>query len=55
MQSQGVELDDEAFCEIFSQIHELYFQTKATNGLHNKFGCYNFTYQRGAMFPPPTY
>jgi Na+-translocating ferredoxin:NAD+ oxidoreductase RnfE subunit len=25
LQSQGVELDDETFCKVFSQIHELYF------------------------------
>jgi hypothetical protein len=22
---------------------------KATNGLHNNFGCYNFSYRRGAL------
>jgi hypothetical protein len=36
--SQSVEPDAEAFCEAFSQIHELHFQTKATRGLHNNFG-----------------
>jgi hypothetical protein len=53
--SQGVELDVEAFCEAFSQIHELHFQTKATKGLHNNFGCYKFTYRRGSMFPALAY
>jgi hypothetical protein len=55
VQSQGVELDAEAFCEAFSQIHELHFQTKATRGLHNNFGCYNFAYRRGSMFPALAY
>jgi hypothetical protein len=55
VQSQGVELDAEAFCEALSQIHELHFQTKATRGLHNNFGCYNFAYRRGSMFPALAY
>jgi hypothetical protein len=50
VRSQGVELDIEAFYKAFSQIHELHFQTKATRGLHNNFGCYNFVYRRGVMF-----
>jgi hypothetical protein len=50
VQSQGVEPDAEAFCEASSQIHELHFQTKATRGLHNNFGYYNFVYRRSAMF-----
>jgi hypothetical protein len=29
VRSQGIELDAEALCEVFSQIYELYFQTKA--------------------------
>ena len=44
VRSQGVELDAEAFREAFGQIHELHFQMKATRGLHNNFGCYNFAY-----------
>jgi hypothetical protein len=48
--SQGVELDAEALCKAFCQIHELHFQTKATRGLYNNFRCYNFAYQSGAMF-----
>jgi hypothetical protein len=50
VRSKGVELDDEAFCEAFNQIHELHFQTKATRGLYNNFGCYKFSYRRGSMF-----
>jgi hypothetical protein len=50
VRSEGIDPDAEAFCEAFSQIHELHFQTKATRGLHNNFGCYNFAYRRGAMF-----
>jgi hypothetical protein len=50
VRSQRVELDAKAFCEAFNQVYELHFQTKATRGLHNNFGCYNFTYQRGVMF-----
>jgi hypothetical protein len=41
VRSQGVELDAEAYCEAFSQVHELHFLTKATRGFHNNFGCYN--------------
>jgi hypothetical protein len=48
---QGVEPNTKAFCEI----HELHFQTKATRGLHNNFGCYNFAYRKGAMFPALAY
>jgi hypothetical protein len=44
VRSQGIEVDAEAFCKVFSHIHELHFQTKATRGLHNNFGCYNFVY-----------
>ena len=44
VRSQGVEPDDEAFCEAFCQIHELHFQMKAIRGLHNNFSCYNFAY-----------
>jgi hypothetical protein len=50
IRSQGIEYDAEAFYEAFNHIHELHFQTKATRGLHNNFGCYNFTYRRGSMF-----
>jgi hypothetical protein len=49
VRSQGVESDAEALCEAFCHIHELHFQMKATNGLHNNFGCYNFAYRRGAL------
>jgi hypothetical protein len=50
VRSYGIEFDAEAFCEAFSHIHELHFQTKATSGLHNNFSCYNFAYRRGSMF-----
>jgi hypothetical protein len=50
VRSQGIEHDAKAFCEAFSQIHELHFQTKTTRGLHNNFGCYNFAYRTGLMF-----
>jgi hypothetical protein len=50
VRSQGVELDAKAFYEAFSQIQELHLRTKATRGLHNSFGCYNFAYRRGSMF-----
>jgi hypothetical protein len=51
VRSQGIKLDTGAFYEAFSHIHELHFHTKATRGLHNNFGCYNFAYRRGSMFP----
>jgi hypothetical protein len=44
IRSQGIEFDAQDFCEAFSHILELHFQTKATRGLHNNFGCYNFAY-----------
>jgi hypothetical protein len=50
IRSQGIELDAEALCEAFSQIHELHFQTNATRNLHNNCGYYNFAYRRGSMF-----
>jgi hypothetical protein len=53
--SQGVEPDAEAFCEAFCQIHELHFQTKATRGYHNNFGCYNFSYRRNVLFTTLAY
>jgi hypothetical protein len=55
VRSQEIELDAEAFCEVFSHIHELHFQIKATRGLHNNYGCYKFVYQRGSMFPSLAY
>jgi hypothetical protein len=50
VRSQRIEFDAEAFCEAFSHINEQHFQTKATRGLNNNFGCYNFTYRRSLMF-----
>jgi hypothetical protein len=55
VQSQGVELHIEPFCEAVSQIHELHFHTKATRGLHNNIDCYNFAYRRGSMFSALSY
>jgi hypothetical protein len=50
VRSQGVEFDVEALCEASCQVHEMHFQTKATRGLHNNFGSYNFAYRRCALF-----
>ena len=39
--SQGKSANVEGFC----RVHELHYQTKArADGLHKKFGCYNFAY-----------
>jgi hypothetical protein len=33
--------------EVFCQVHELHYQTKAReDGLHENFGCYNFAYRK---------
>jgi hypothetical protein len=43
LRSQGVEPLAEAFC----RVHELHYQTKAReDGLHENFGCYNFSYRK---------
>jgi hypothetical protein len=43
LRSQGMDPDAEAFC----RVHELHYQTKAgADGLHENFGCYNFTYRK---------
>jgi hypothetical protein len=55
LRSRGVEPDAEAFRKAFRQIHELQFQTKATRGLHNNFGYYNFVYRRRSMFSALAY
>lgn len=49
LRCQGVESDVEALYEAFCHIHELHFQTNATSGLQNNFGCYNFAYQSGVL------
>jgi hypothetical protein len=51
VRNKGVERNAKAF----SQIHELHYKTKATGGLHNKFECYNFAYQKEAIFPAHAY
>jgi hypothetical protein len=53
MKSQGLEPDAKCFCNI----HELYYQTKATGKeqYHNNFGCYNFVPRSDARFPVPTF
>jgi hypothetical protein len=55
IQSQGIELGAKDLCKAFNHIHEPHFQTKAKRGMHNNFGCYNFAYQRGSMFPVLAY
>jgi hypothetical protein len=48
LRSQGMSPDAEAFC----RVHELHYQTKArADGLHENFGCYNFTYRKDTKAP----
>jgi hypothetical protein len=43
LRSQGMDPNAEAFC----RVHELHYQMKAReDGLHENFGCYNFTYRK---------
>jgi hypothetical protein len=43
LRSQGMDPNAEAFC----RVHELHYQTKAKeDGVHEIFGCYNFTYRK---------
>jgi hypothetical protein len=52
LQSQGVDLNAEAFC----RVHELHYQTKAReDGLHENFGCYNFAYRKDMKTPIVSY
>jgi hypothetical protein len=52
LRSQGVEPLAEAFC----RVHELHYQTKATeDGLHENFGCYNFAYRKDMKTPVISY
>jgi hypothetical protein len=47
LRSQGVEPFAEGFC----RVHELHYQTKARgDGLHENFGCYNFSYRKSTKF-----
>ena len=48
LRSQGMSANAEGFC----RVHELHYQTKArADGLHKKFGCYNFVYQKDTKAP----
>jgi hypothetical protein len=52
LRSQGIDPNAEAFC----RVHELYYQTKAKeDGLHENFGCYNFTYRKDTKAPVLNY
>jgi hypothetical protein len=52
LRSQGVEPFGEGFC----RVHELHYQTRARgDGLHENFGCYNFTYRKTTKFPVISY
>jgi hypothetical protein len=52
LRSQGVGPLAEAFC----RVHELHYQTKAReDGLHENFGCYNFTYRKDMKTPVISY
>jgi hypothetical protein len=52
LRSQGVEPLAEAFC----RVHELHYQTKAReDGLHENFGCYNFSYRKDMKTPVVSY
>ena len=52
LRSQGMDPNAEAFC----RVHELHYQTKATeDGLHENFGCYNFTYRKDMKAPVLSY
>jgi hypothetical protein len=42
--------------EAFYRVHELHYQTKArADGLHENFGCYNFTYRKDTKAPALSY
>jgi hypothetical protein len=52
LRSQGMSPDAEAFY----RVHELHYQTKArADGLHENFGCYNFTYLKDTKPPVLSY
>jgi hypothetical protein len=52
LRSQGMSLDAEDLC----RVHELHYQTKArADGLHEKFGCYNFAYRKDTKAPVLSY
>jgi hypothetical protein len=46
----------EPFAEGFCRVHEVHYQTKARgDGLHENFGCYNFSYRKTTKFPVISY
>jgi hypothetical protein len=48
LRSQGMDPNAEAFC----RVHELHYQTKAReDGLHEKYGYYNFVYRKDMKAP----
>jgi hypothetical protein len=52
LRSQGVE----PLAEAFYRVHELHYQTKAReDGLHENFGCYNFSYRKDMKTPVVSY
>jgi hypothetical protein len=52
LRSQGMDPDAKAFY----RVHELHYQTKArADGLHENFGCYNFTYRKDTKAPVLSY
>jgi hypothetical protein len=52
LRSQGMDPNAEAFC----RVHELHYQTKTRDdGLHENFGCYNFTYRKDTKAPVLSY
>jgi hypothetical protein len=52
LRSQGMNPDAEAFY----RVHELHYQTEAReDGLHENFGCYNFTYRKDTKAPVLSY
>jgi hypothetical protein len=53
VRSQGLKPDANCFCNI----HELFYQTKATGKeqYHNNFGCYTFVYRSDARRLVPTF
>jgi hypothetical protein len=51
MRSQGLEPSAKCFCSM----HELSYETKATEQYHNNFGCYGFIAHPNASHPVPTF
>jgi hypothetical protein len=52
LRSQGKSANTEGYC----QVHEIHYQTKGrADGLHKKFGCYNFAYWKDTKAPVIVY